>query len=172
MKTEFISGKSLFYPLESLPALFGSVGTNSRKKFFQQLVKLDGADGEGLSTDKLIEFVRIGLMWETPSITTEDATKLANQFIIENDHDSLENTIVDAFADSGLSNKELICKQRAMLKELQDIQAQQMESMIEQKRNGLKPHVTPEKVVDMGEASPKSLIRPKPAGKTQRKTSK
>jgi hypothetical protein len=168
MKTGFISGKSLFYPLESLPALFGSVGTNSRKKFFQQLVKLDGADGEGLSTDKLIEFVRIGLMWETPAITTEDATQLANQFIIENDYEALENTIVDAFADSGLSNKELVCKQRAMLKELQDIQAQQMENMIEQKRNGLKPRDPPEKVVDMGEASPKPPTKLKTAKKTSK----
>lgn len=66
-KTEFLPGVFLSYPLESLPKLFAVVDTVSRKAFFEKIAELDKKGGEGLSIDKIIEMIWIGLQAETHS---------------------------------------------------------------------------------------------------------
>jgi len=134
LKTEFLDGTRLFYPLESLPALFKTVGAVSRKGFYEKLAEIDGVGGEGLSLETITEMIRIGLQWENPTINYDAAFALVKKFYEVKGYEALESVIIDAFAGSGLSDQMLVEKRRAYLTELKELDLRALEFEIERKR--------------------------------------
>lgn len=136
-KTEFLPGVYLSYPLESLPRLFAVVETVSRKAFFEKISELDKKGGEGLSIDKIIEMIWIGLQAENPGVTIEDAKQRASQFYDEYGQEALELRLVDAFADAKLTDKTALEKRRNLVLELRDLELQRMEYIVKAKTREL-----------------------------------
>jgi hypothetical protein len=136
-KTEFLPGVFLSYPLESLPKLFAVVDTVSRKAFFEKIAELDKKGGEGLSIDKIIEMIWVGLQAETPGVTLDEARAHASQFYNEFGQEALELKLVDAFGDAKLTDKDAIEKRRNLLLELRDLELQRMEFMVRTKTKDL-----------------------------------
>lgn len=171
MKTEFQDGTRLFYPLESLPALFKTIGAVSKKGFFEKIAQLDGVGGEGIPIETYTEMVRTGLQWEQPAITTETATSLVKKFYEINGYDALESIIIDAFADSGLSDKSIIEKRKAYVLELKELDLERLRIDILRRKAFLAgkeaetvPELPPEPTEedDRGEEKTKLKIKPQP----------
>jgi len=105
-KTPFIGDHSLFYPLDSLEALFGVVKATSKKGFFEKLAKLESSGQEGLSIGDIKKMIHIGLNFDpSDKVSVDQASKLTNEYYSENGYDALESLLFDAFADSGLFDK-------------------------------------------------------------------
>ena len=168
LKTEFTSGYSLFYPLESLPALFAVLGTKSRKRFYEVMNERLKSGGEGVSLEEQIEMLKVGLLWEHSGLTTDEVWKIASGF--DGNLEALEDKLADAFADSGLTSRDTLERQRKNLKELKDIEVEQMENLISLKKGVVdkqkedlkkqdeetKKRIEALKVADMGEAKKKT----------------
>jgi hypothetical protein len=133
-KTEFLDGIQLFYPLEVLPKLFKTIGTNSRNAFFGKLAKIDGPDGEGTPIESLIEFIRIGLLWKNPVITSEEATKLVSQYYETFGYEAIEMIVTEAFANSLLTDREVLDRNKQLAKEVKELQFQQVEAALKKKK--------------------------------------
>jgi len=136
-KTEFLDGIQLFYPLGVLPKLFASIETTSRKGFFEKLAKLDGPDGTGTPLENLIEFVRIGVLWDRPAFSQDEATALVSKFYEEKGYEAIEMTITEAFANSLLTDKEVLERNKKLAEEVKELQYKQVETALKKKKEML-----------------------------------
>lgn len=160
--TEFIQGLTLSYPLGTLPSLFKTLGTVSKRGFFEKMAELDRPGGGGMPLDKIIEIIRVGLVAEKPAITIEEATELVSKYNEEYGYDALENLVIDAFADAKLTDKNEIEKRRQLVLEIRDLNMKKLEYEVHSKQADLEDveNRLKLKVADMGEVT-KTLLKKK-----------
>lgn len=131
-QTDFINGAFLSFPIGNYVKLFGVLGKRTKRGFFEELQRLDGKGGEGLSPEQLINMFQVGLIPYKPDITFEEAADLVQEYIILYGDDGLHIKLVDAFCDSGLSDRKTVEKQRKMIEELNKIEEARNEAFIKQ----------------------------------------
>lgn len=130
--TDFINGSFLNYPVGNYATLFAVLDKRTKRGFFEEIQRLDGKDGEGMDPDQLIGLFHVGLMPYKSGITFSEARELVQEYIFANGHDALNMKLVDAFCDSGLSDRKAVEKQRKMMDELNKIQEARDEAFIKQ----------------------------------------
>ncbi len=131
-KTEFINKTYLSYPIGNYVKLFGVLGKRTKRGFFEEIGKLDGKDGEGMTPEQIIGIFQVGLMPCRPGITFDEAADLVQSYIFAHGNDGLNIKLVDAFCDSGLSDRKAVEKQRKMIEELNKIEEARNEALIKQ----------------------------------------
>ena len=130
--TDFINGSFLSFPIETYVPLFAVLNKRTKRGFFDEIQKLDGKDGEGMDPDQLIGLFHVGLMPYKSGITFNEAHELVQEYIFANGIDALNIKLVDAFCDSGLSDRKAVAKQRKMIEELNRIQDARDKAFIKQ----------------------------------------
>lgn len=131
-QTDFINGFYLSFPIGNYVKLFSVLGQRTKRGFFEEIKKIDGKDGEGMTPEQIIGLFHVGLIPCKPDITPEEAGELVQEYIFENGNDGLYIKLVDAFCDSGLSDRKAIEKQRKMIEELNKIEDARNEALIKQ----------------------------------------
>lgn len=112
IKTEFIGGVSLSYPISIYPKLFAVLETRTKRKFFEKINELDGKDGEGMTPEQIIGIFHVGLMSSIPDITFKKTEEYVSDYIFEYGDEALIFKLVDAFVDSGLNDRKAVQKNR------------------------------------------------------------
>lgn len=130
--TDFINGSFLSFPIGNYVKLFAVLGTRTKRTFFEQIQKIDGKDGEGMTPEQVIGMFQVGLLPYKPDITVEEASDLVQEYIFANGNSGLNIKLVDAFCDSGLSDRKTVENQRKMIEELDKIQEARDEAFIKQ----------------------------------------
>jgi hypothetical protein len=131
-QTEFINGTYLSYPIGNYVKLFAVLGKRTKRGFFEEIQKIDGKDGEGMTPEQIIGLFHVGLIPCDPGITIEQAGDLVQEYIFQNGDDGLHIKLVDAFCDSGLSDRKAVKKQREMIEELNKIEEARNQAFIKQ----------------------------------------
>ncbi len=131
-QTEFINGTYLSYPIGNYVKLFAVLGKRTKRGFFEEIQKVDGKDGEGMTPEQIIGLFQVGLYPCKPGITFEEAGELVQEYIFKEGNDGLHTKLVDAFCDSGLSDRKTVEKQRKMIEELNKIEEARNEAFIKQ----------------------------------------
>jgi hypothetical protein len=131
-QTDFVNGSFLSYPIGNYVKLFSVLGTRTKRTFFEAIQKLDGKDGEGMSPDQMIGLFQVGLIPYKPGITFDETSELVQEYINSNGDSGLHVKLVDAFCDSGLSDRKTVDKQRKMIEELAKIEEARNEAFIKQ----------------------------------------
>ncbi len=121
VKTEFINGASLSYPISVFPQLFGTIGTKTKRKFFEEIARLDGNGGDGISTEQLVNMFRVGLCTDMPDITYNQAESYVQDYLSLYGDAALFCKLVDAFVDAGLNDRETVQKKRDAAKKAQEL---------------------------------------------------
>ena len=131
-QTDFINGSFLSFPIGNYVKLFAVLGKRTKRTFFEEIQKIDGKDGEGMTPEQLIGLFHVGLLPYKPDITVEEASDLVQEYIFANGIGGLNLKIVDAFCDSGLSDRKTVESQRKMVEELNQIEEARNEAFIKQ----------------------------------------
>lgn len=139
IKTDFINGASLSYPITSFPDLFAVLNQTTKRKFFEELYRLEGKDGEGMTPEQQIRIFQVGLSTDIPGITYEQAASYVQEYLSQYGDDALIFKLVDAFVDAGLNDREKVKKNRerevkrqALADELEKLQDAKNEAYIKQ----------------------------------------
>lgn len=151
--TPFAGSSALFFTMGNYEKLFAVFEAKSRKQFF---IKYSEKDREGISESEFDQIVLIGLQHEEtgglPNATIEDARRLRQQYILENNAEAFEKLIPLAFANSGLIDLKEYMERVDLLDEIQKFETARL-----RQRLGLDP-MTPlqaPQVADKGEESKK-----------------
>lgn len=131
-QTDFINGTYLSFPIGNYVKLFAVLGKRTKRAFFEEIQKLDGKDGEGMTPEQIIGLFQVGLLPCKPGITIEEAGDLVSEYIFAHGNDELNIKLVDAFCDSGLSDRKTVEAQRKMIAELQKLEEARNEAFIKQ----------------------------------------
>lgn len=138
-KTPFINGVSLSYPLGIFPELFAVLGARTKRSFFEELNRLEGKGGEGLTPEQTVSLFRVGLLTDIPDVTYERAEELVQDYLTEFGDEELSIKFVDALVDAGLNNREIVDKRRKeiqrrrdLLEELDQVQEAKNHAIIQQ----------------------------------------
>lgn len=131
-QTEFINGTSLSFPIGNYVKLFAVLGKRTKRGFFEEVNRLDGKDGEGMTPEQLVGLFQVGLMHAIPDVTFEQAQELVQEFVVSQGDRALNIKLVDAFCDSGLSDRKEVERQRKMIEELEKIQIAREEALLKQ----------------------------------------
>lgn len=131
-QTDFVDGTYLSFPIGNYVKLFAVLEKRTKRTFFEEIQKLDGKDGEGMTPEQIIGLFHVGLMPCRPGITFEEAADLVREYIFANGNSGLNIKLVDAFCDSGLSDRKTVENQRKMIEELEKIEEARNEAFIKQ----------------------------------------
>jgi hypothetical protein len=117
--TPFIGDTTLFYIVGNYELLFSSIGTRSRKQFFEKISERNKQGGEGISEPEWNSIVLAGIQHGEDGgnlkATIADAAQLRAKYIQENDAEAFENLVSLAWANSGLTNLKAFLERVEML---------------------------------------------------------
>ncbi len=139
IKTEFINGVCMSYPITVFPDLFAVLNTTTKRKFFEEMYRLEGKDGEGMTPEQQIRIFQVGFSTDIPGITYEQAASYVQDYLSQYGDQALVFKLVDAFVDAGLNdrdkvkkNREREAKKQAIADELDRLQDAKNEAYVKQ----------------------------------------